>query len=571
VQPLQSLHPPLVLHPPAEIGEKALRVAEEYEKETLASSADLWREYCEFYEKPFEQQLEINEALLKEHLARWGRAAQAKTLCPNGFQTINDIPVTSYSDYPVLLEFKKRIERLEKTSPRMPGELYWDYYDRIGRLASSSLSDYIIGDFSFAVKTSGTTGEPKWIVHGNFFWENFRRDVIATTLIACSDSWGVTKFEKGDRGLNFTTSAPFLTGWGRKASQGLVTDIPPVSVMDEISEARRRFFVALEYLENGHSVNLAGGIAPSIYLMCEYFSNPETLFEEYYRSLDLGVAKLYLLQKWTRAKLFKKPRNLKDYLDLKGLMIGGVDTALYADYIKTKLGVDPLCIYGVSELGIAMFGSPDRKGDLMPNLRSCYFEFRDENGVIRKIDEIKPGYVYDLIVTPFGSLFSRYDVGDTVLVIDLRDDGMPVFRFWGRKNQIIAIRGFLPRVTEALAVQIMARAGLSLSDKWAFTKSINEHEKILILMENTWGLEKSEAVRRIFQAFLAVSEDFRHLVAENKINDPNDIIEVEYLKPGAFLRYTMERGKRGIPMGQIKPPKIIPPERHDICEELRRL
>jgi hypothetical protein len=33
----------------------------------------------------------------------------------------------------------------------------------------------------------------------------------------------------------------------------------------------------------------------------------------------------------------------------------------------------------------------------------------------------------------------------------------------------------------------------------------------------------------------------------------------------------MERGKRGIPMGQIKPPKIIPPERHDICEELRRL
>ncbi|MBO3797741.1 MAG: GH3 auxin-responsive promoter family protein [Thermoproteota archaeon] len=537
----------------------------------MTNSADLWREYCSFYEKPFEQQLEINEALLKEHLARWGRTAQAKILCPNGFQSINDIPVTSYKDYPVLLEFKKRIESLEKSSPRMPGELYWDYYDRIGRLASKSLSDYLIGDFSLAVKTSGTTSEPKWIPHGNVFWENFRQDVIATTLIACSNSWGITKFEKGDRGLNFTASAPFLTGWGRKASQGLVIDVPPVSVMDEISEARRRFFVALEYLKNGHNVNLAGGIAPSVYLMCEYFSNPETLFEEYYRSMDFSFAKFYLLQKWAQAKFFKKPRNLRDYLNLKGLMIGGVDTALYADYIKTKLEVDPLCIYGVSELGIVMFGSPDRKGELMPNLRSCYFEFRDEKGVIVKIDEIKPGCVYDLIVTPFGGLFSRYDVGDTVLVVDVRDDGMPVFRFWGRKNQMIAIRGFLPRVTEALAVQIMARAGLSLSDKWAFTKSIDKHEKILVLMENTWGLQKSEAERRIFQAFLAVSEDFRHLVAENHINDPNDIIEVEYLKPGAFLRYAMERGKRGVPMGQIKPPKIIPPERQDICEDLRRL
>lgn len=207
----------------------------------MATSADLWREYCGFFEKPFEQQLEANEALMKEHLARWGRSAQAKTLCPKGFQTINDIPVTSYDDYPALLEFKKRIESLEKTSPRMPGELYWDYYERIGMIAAKSLHNYLIGDFSLAVKTSGTTGEPKWIFHGDAFWENFRRDVIATTLIACSDSWGCTKFEKGDRGLNFTTSAPLLTGWGRKASQGLVVDVPPVDIMDGIAEARRRF------------------------------------------------------------------------------------------------------------------------------------------------------------------------------------------------------------------------------------------------------------------------------------------------------------------------------------------
>jgi hypothetical protein len=157
-----------------------------------------------------------------------------------------------------------------------------------------------------------------------------------------------------------------------------------------------------------------------------------------------------------------------------------------------------------------------------------------------------------------------------IRVDDIRDDGMPVLSFWGRKNDIVAIRGFLPRITEALAVQTMAMAGLSLSDKWAFTKSVDGNEKILILMENTWGLAEGEAERRIFNALFTVSGDFKHLVSENKIQDPGEILEVEYLRMGAFLRYSMNRGKDGYPMGQIKPPKIIPSERQDISDMLRR-
>jgi hypothetical protein len=565
---LQSLHPPLVLHPAEETGEKSLRGAGEYEKGNLASSADLWREYCGFYEKPFEQQLEINEALLKEHLARWGRTPQAKTLCPNGFQTINDIPVTGYSDYPVLLEFKKRIERLEKTSPRMPGELYWDYYERIGRIAAKPFSEYIIGDFSFAVKSTGTVGEPKWVVHGSLLWENYRRDVIATTLLACSDEWGSTRFQLGDKGVNFTPSAPYLSGWGRKASQGIVVDVPPVEMMDEITDARRRFFTALEYLEKGHKVNLAGGIAPSVYLMCEYFSNPEELYEEYYNSVDTASAKLYLLQKMARARLSKRSRNIRDYLDLKGLMIGGVDTALYVDYFRAKLGVEPFCIYGVTEFGTPMFGSPDRKNQLLPNLRSCYFEFLNSKGELVGLKDVKLGETYEVLITAFNGLFVRYRPGDTMRIADFRDDGMPVFSFWGRSTAVLFIGGY-PLITEALAAQVMGRAGLSLSDKWTFTKNFEGREKLLVLMENTWGLHEDEAVRRIFEALYSLAYYFREYVKQYRINEPSEIIKVEYLKRGAFTRYSMKRAGQGFPMGQVKPPKIIPPERQDITDLLR--
>jgi hypothetical protein len=565
---LQSLHPPLVLHPAEETGEKSLRGAGEYGKENLASSTDLWREYCSFYEKPFEQQLEINEALLKEHLARWGRTAQAKTLCPNGFQTINEIPVTGYEDYPAMHEFKKRIENREKTSPRIPGELYWDYYERIGRIAAKPFSEYIIGDFSFIVRTTGTVGEPKWMVHGSLLWENYRRDVITTTLLACSDDWGSTRFQLGDRGLNFTPSAPYLSGWGRKASQGIVVDVPPVEVMDEIPDAKRRFFIALEYLEKGHKVNLAGGIAPSVYLMCEYFSNPEELYKEYYNSMDSAIAKLYLLEKMTHAKLSRRSGNIRDYLDLKGLMIGGVDTTLYVDYFKAKLGVEPFCIYGVSEFGLPMFGSPDLKNRLLPNLRSCYFEFLNDKQELVGLKDLKVGETYKAVLTAFGGLFIRYMPGDMFRVIDFRDDGMPILLFYGRDNAIILIGGY-PFVTEAIAAEVMARAGLSLSDKWAFTKSFDGREKLLVLMENTWGLSEDEAVRRIFDALYSTVYNFKDYVKQYSIKDPHELIRVEYLKKGAFTRYSIKRANQGFPIGQVKPPKVIPPERQDITDLLR--
>jgi hypothetical protein len=534
----------------------------------MKNSADLWKEYCSFYEKPFDAQLETNEALLKEHLQRWGQTAQAKVLCPKGYVSIDDIPVTTYDDYQFLTQFKSRIERLEKDVTRMPGELCWDYYDRIGHAAAEPYHDYMIGEFSFVTRTTGTISEPKWVIHGSVFWENFRRDVISTTILSCSDYWGQTKFRVGDKGFNFTPSAPFLSGWGRKASQGLVVDVPPIEIMDEIPDTRRRFFAALEYLERGHDVNMVGGMAPSVYLMCEYFSDPESLFGEYYHSTNVGPAKLYLLQRWVQAKLSTRSKDLTQFFKLKGLMIGGVDTALYHDYFRAKLGIEPFCIYGVTELGLLMFAAPDRKADLLPNLRSCYLEFKDEEGEIRRISEVEPTKIYEVIATPFGGTFVRYDLGDMVRVSEIRDDGMPVFSFWGRTHAIVTIFR-QPHITEAFATKIMAKSGLSLSDKWAMSKSFEGREKLVVLMENTWGISEEEATRRIFDAVMMLSSDLRQYAEEFRIERPQDLVQVQYLKRGAFLRYSMRKAKEGVPMGQVKPPKIIPSERQDICELLK--
>lgn len=536
----------------------------------MVSEIDLMKECCSFFELPFEKQLEINEEATKEHLQRWARTDPARALCPKGFNSIDEIPVTTYNDYPGLLQLKSNIERLEKTSPRLPGELTWDYYDRIGRAATKNISNYIIGDFSFVAKTTGTMGEPKWVLHGTLFWDHFRKNALATIMLSCSDSWSSSRFRIGDKGLNFTPSAPYLSGWGRKATQGILVDVPSVEIMDSVPDTRSRFFLALEYLEKGHSVDFVGGIAPSIYLMCEYFSNPEGLFKEYYNSADLGPAKLYLFQKWMRSKVSRRSRDLKDFLKLKGLILSGVDTCLYREYIMSKLGIEPYCAYSSTELGTTMIGSPERKYDLLPILRSFYLEFMEESGEIRKIIELKKGGIYNLIATPFGSIFTRYDTGDMFKVINIRDDGMPVFSFWGRRKATLIINKIPWHITEALATEVLTKAGLSLSDKWAFSKILDGvDEKILVLMENTWGLTTAEAEKKIFEALINVNPELRHLIKESGIQKPQEMLKVEYLKKGAFLRYSIKRSKEGYPLGQVKPPKIIPSERQELCEMLR--
>jgi hypothetical protein len=536
----------------------------------MVSESDLMKECCGFFELPFNKQLEFNEAALKEHLQIWAQTEPAKVICPTGFDSVDTIPITTYKNYPGLLKLKANIEQLEKTSPRLPGELMWDYYDRIGRVSAKDISGYIIGDFSFVAKTTGTVGEPKWVLHGTIYWEHFRRNALATIILSCSDSWGNTKFRIGDKGLNYTPSAPYISGWGRKVTQGIIIDIPPVEVMDNVDDTRRRFFIALEYLERGHSVDFIGGIAPSVYLMCEYLTNPEGIFKEYYNSVDLGLAKAYLFQKWMKSKLSKSSRNIKDILRLKGLIISGVDTNLYRDYLMSKLEVEPYCVYAITELGTVMFGSPEKKHELLPNLRSFYLEFMDESGNIKRIDELKKGDTYNLVATSFGGIFMRYNTDDMFRVIDIRDDGMPIFSFWGRRNVTLVINKIPWHITEALATEIMIKAGLSLSDKWAFTKILEgRDEKLLILMENTWGLTASEAERRIFEAMRNTNPELRYLIEKSSIREPQEIVKVEYLRKGAFLRYSMKKAKEGYPLGQIKPPKIIPSERQELCETLR--
>jgi len=533
------------------------------------SESDLWKKYCSFYEKPFSEQLEYNKQRMKEYFEKWKKTDLAKMLCKGDIQSHRDVPVTTYGDYPMLTELGERLTKVTQEKPRRQNELLWEYYLRVSRPVASFVDRYMVEPFYFAAKTTGTTGASKWIAHGETFSQNLMKSGIASLLVACSDAWGETRLKKGDTGLNMAAPVPYISGWGSKIIGDYFKLIPPLEVTDNLQDMKKKFYLVLNSISRGERIDVAGGVGSIFYMICKYFVEPEEFYEEYYNSMSLGMKKMLLLLKLLQCKLSrKKQRRILDYLTLKGIVLSGVDARLYIDFIKKEFDLEPLHFYASTEAGYLMSGIPERKTDLFPDLMSCYLEFQTQNGEIVDLEELKRGETYNIIVTPFGSILFRYDMEDLFRVVDFMDNSMPVFAFEGRKQGTIDIYGYY-RVTPHILVQALKKAGLEASDKWAVAKLLEPKEHICLLMEKVWPYSEEEAEKLVFEALKETHKDFRSYVTDFKIKEPSEAIKVEYLRPGAFLRYSAIKAKMGAPMGQYKPPQTIPPDRLEIYETLR--
>ena len=539
------------------------------------NGSDLWSKYCNFYEKDFSEQMEYNKKLMDKHFNRWKQTDLAKILRVNTIKKLDDVPVTKYSDYDMLAKFGRRITEAVARTPRRPGELYREYYDRVSRDIGATLDPYMAEPYHLCMKTTGTTGQSKWVAHGETYWRNFALDSMASAVIACSNGWGDTELKKGDKILNISAPVPYISGWGAVAYQTQFELVPPVEVTDNLEDMRQKFFLMLKALRKSEKIALGGGIGSMFYMICKYLVEPEEFYNEYYRSMNFGLKKMLLYLKLLQCKLSsKEKKEVTDYIPLKGIIIGGTEAKLYIDFFKKEFGLEPLHAYGSTEAGGVMRGEPDRKTDLLPNLRTAYFEFKTDQGEIRRLDELRKGEVYDLVVSPFGSIVFRYDMEDMFRVVDFKDDGMPVFAFEGRKVTVIDIYGY--RLSPNVIAQALYKAGLRLSDKWAVVKLFKPREHLQFVLEKTWSYSEEEAGKIIFRSLVETEKEIprrgrtlKNYIEDFGIEDPSELVKVEYLRDGAFLRYSMLKAKSGSPIGQYKPPKIIPAEKMDVYETLR--
>ncbi len=533
----------------------------------MGEGEELWKEYCSFLDKPFSEQLEYSRQKRDEYFKKWRQTKMAAKLCPNGVAKFEDVPLTSYEDYPVLQEFGAKMETLRNTVSRTPGELWWDYYLRLSKQAAPILDGWMVEDFDFCLMTSGTSGKNKWFAYSKSFRGEWN-SLIAYLVMTCSDRRGDTRLRKGDTYLNIVAPAPYASGFQILPIEKLLTPVPTRMVTDNMNDMKRKMYLIIKEIEKGTRIDLAGGIASTFYMMSQYFTDPETYFRDYYQSMNWGITKLALFFKYLKAKRKgKKYTKASEVLPVKGIGLGGYDTRLYLNHIQEEYGVIPTNTYGSTELGLIMYGHTERKTDLVPDLRNVYLEFLTEDGEVKQIDELKRGEVYDLIGTPLGTMLMRYDMKDNFRVVDIRDDGMPIFDFEGRKDQAVDVYGYF-RISQTLAIKALCEAGVKETDKWCMTKSLAPKEHLLFLMEKEWEHSEAKAAELLFEAFRKIDNEFRNYVKDFNIKNPQEVIEIQYLKKGAFMRYTMKKMKDGVPIGNIKPPKIVV---NDKCNEIELL
>lgn len=533
---------------------------------------ELWNKYCGFIYEDFQKQLEYNRMKAEDYFRKIKGTKLLEVLGARNAEDIKQVPITTYDDYTFLKGFEDRIRRLEETISKGKNEILAKYYIRIGRIAAEPFREFLPGEFEFCAKTSGTTAQNKWALWTSLFRDTYSENGIAPMVMACSERTGDTRLRLGDIVLNMGAPPPYLSGWCLYFLYDLFgfKVYPPFEIVDRTFDVRRRVQIVLNKIDQAREkIALIGTTASLLFLLVKYIVDRKTFYKEYYETLDMGLAKMYMLFKLIQAELFWKPRDIREILPVKGLICAGFDSKMYIELFKRTWGLEPLNLYGASEIGFSMYGTVEDRHNLVPDLRTGVFEFMDvRSGEIFEIDELKRGNSYSLIVTPFGGCIVRYKIGDVFRVEYFRDDGMPVFAFEGKEGYSFDIYGYF-RIDERLATKVMIRSGLTSSENWCFAKLMEPTEKVCVLMEKERDYSEAEAAEIIFKALLEESEDFRNFVRDFKIKNPTEIIKVEYLRKGTFRKYSDLKLKMGAPYGQIKPLKVIPTQKMEIFETLR--
>ena len=528
---------------------------------------ELWTKYCSFFEKSFSEQVDHDEKKLKEHFEKWKKTKMAEDLCPEGVDKFEDIPLTKYEDYPILHKFGEEIEKMERTVPRRKDESLWDYYQRISKPVIPMLDGWLMDEYALCLKTSGSSGKPKWFVHGKSYLENCVDTIMALALFSSSDEEGNQKIEEGATVLNMFASIPYGSGMAAYSFAKIFNVMPSIQVLDEVTDMRKKMSLVLKYIEGGGPVDFMTGPPSVLKMVCEYYTNPQKLWKDRSESLSFGIGKIVLYLKSIQAKSGKKYDKTGDILPIKGLIVTGWDGTIYLDYLREQFNIEPFNLYAISDTCLPLMGRPHRKFDLIPNLLNIYLEFLNNKGAVKKIHELEKNEVYELVITTFGSITTRYRPEDSFRVTDFEDDGMPVFRFESRTISMIDIYGYY-RLSEALARDALSRAGF-VSENWAVCHEMSPKEHVKFMLEKEPDCTEEQMARLLFDALRELFPDFDNYVKAFKIKEPEEAIEVEYLKKGAFAKYVMRKQKEGVSLGQTKPPKIIATKHHDIADLLR--
>ena len=211
-------------------------------------------------------------------------------------------------------------------------------------------------------------------------------------------------------------------------------------------------------------------------------------------------------------------------------------------------------IYGASEGLFAAVDELEQTKQLLL-VDSCYYEFIpiDDTSKILSLDELEIGKEYEIIITNQAG-FYRYSFGDVIKVIDYMNE-CPYVEFSHRQGTLLNLAGDKTNEEqmEEVVKTVSEAAGIPL-DKWAVAISMNSlpyHYDLLV--ENDKGVDLSTYSDLADQKLQKLNLRYFDMQKMNLIGK----IKIKNLKPGTQDAYIERLVKKGAPITQVKPVRIL--------------
>jgi len=506
------------------------------------SEEELWQRYCGFFDLSVDEFMEIQKHLLMEQINLVADSLLGKKIMngnkPRSVEEFRRlVPLTTYADYEPYLS-----ERRDDALGVKP--LFWCH-------------------------SAGRGGSFKWIPHGSEIVERAVRSYLACCILASCSKKGEINIAPGVRVLITLPPPPYMSGSIFRAfSQRFSSQImPPLDGVEmEFRERMKKGFkIALK-----DGVDIMGTFASILVRMGEEFSQQT-------RSMKFSLSMLHpkiafrLIRAWLRSKVERRAILPKDIWRPKGILMGGMDTAIYKDDVAHYWGSIPYEIYaGTETLILAM--QAWNKGGMVFLSDMVFLEFIPYEEVLKLQDdkhyqpstvllnELEEGKLYEVVITHFyGMPILRYRLNDIIRVIATKDDEagikLPQIIVQRRVGEVINLAG-LAHLDEKMLWQAIANTGLKHTD-WVACKEYDQNQSFLrVYLELNEEKELTTVGAMIDEQLKIVDVDYRDIDSYLSLQP----VRVTLLSPGTFQRYTEEKRKEGAALTSLKPAHINPPE-----------
>ncbi len=505
---------------------------------------EIWTKYLGFLDLNPDEFMDIQERLLLEQINLLGKSMMGRMLMgdviPGSIEEFREIvPLTSYKDYQVYLDQKKT-----DVLPREP--VAWAH--------TSGRS----GDFRY-----------KWAPYTQKMYDQLGASVISSMILSSCTKRGDINLGVNDKVLLATAHEPYISGLiSKSADQQMdIHFLPPLDKAENMGFG--------DIIQTGFKMAMIEGM-DYFYGLASILVSIGQRFEQGSGSINFSAQMLRpdvlfrLLKSFVKGKIRGESLLPKDIWKLKGIMTGGVDTAIYKKQIEYFWGRKPLEGYACTEGGSLCMQAWNYQGmTFIPD--TCFLEFipHDEHKKNKEDPSYQPKTVlynelekdvYELVFTNFhGGIFTRYRVGDLLEVISLSDDdlkiNLPQVQFYSRDSDLINLAGFA-LITEKDIWRALEKTEFDYHE-WVARKEVKENRSylhIFVEMKEATSVDIETITAKITSTLKEVNSDYKDM--EEMLG--YQALKVSLLNPGAFGVYMDYQKSQGADLAHTKPPHMKP-------------